>query len=293
MGHYPEAAISRRFRCLNMLNLLSLQAELIDMQVRFRDIWDEDERSTEENESQFSTYFRKLWKSEDSLQHTMLLDIRRKLVEYSTSKLTLNVILGEQIITTVDAALVQMSQVQRLSDPEPENLRFLREWLGGLGQGENFLNGSEQFTWELHSSSSSNEHKFLAKDLLTLHSVMEEQDMFSKLISSSLLDIWNWLRVRISPNRRYQNQQGTNLQKTMDPNSGVLHYNDATLIKVNNIIVSVVGASMPVVAIVALYFIKTEGGRLWAMTGFTILFALVLATCTNARRLEIAASTAA
>jgi len=50
---------------------------------------------------------------------------------------------------------------------------------------------------------------------------------------------------------------------------------------------------MPILSIVALYFIKTEGGRIGAMAGFTILFALVLATCTNAGRLEIAASTAA
>lgn len=50
---------------------------------------------------------------------------------------------------------------------------------------------------------------------------------------------------------------------------------------------------MPVLSIVALYFIKTVGGRIGAMAGFTIVFAIVLATLTNARRLEIAASTAA
>ena len=50
---------------------------------------------------------------------------------------------------------------------------------------------------------------------------------------------------------------------------------------------------MPIVAIVALYFIDSVGGRIGTMAGFTTAFALVLATCTNARRLEIAASTAA
>jgi hypothetical protein len=38
---------------------------------------------------------------------------------------------------------------------------------------------------------------------------------------------------------------------------------------------------------------ETEGGRIGAMAGFTIAFALVLAVFTNARRLEIAASRAA
>jgi len=293
MGHYPEAAIFRRFSSLNMLNLLSLQAELIDLQVQFRDIWAEDEDSPDDTEKAFSTYFHKLRNSEDSHQLMMLLDIRKKLYEYSMFGVSHPLAIDEQSLTHTDAALLQASQVQRLSAPEYADLRFLRQWLQGSGEGENFLDGSERFTWDLPSSSSSREHKFLEKDLLTVHTSIEEQDVFSRIMSSTLLDFWNWLRSCISSNRHHQIQQSTNLQKSIHPNSGVLHYKESTLLKVNNIFVSVVGAAMPVVAVVALYFIKTEGGRLGAMAGFTILFALVLATCTNARRLEIAASTAA
>jgi hypothetical protein len=191
--------------------------------------------------------------------------------------------------------LIQAAQVRRLASPESADLRFLRQWLGGIGDGENFLNGSEEYTWDLPSSSSPQEHKVLEKDLLTIHTSIEEQDVFSKIMSSSLLDLWNWLRSCDSY-KRYKTQPGkqsANLQKSIDPQSGILHYSENALLKVNNIIISVVGAAMPVIAIVALYFIKTEGGRIGAMAGFTILFALVLAVCTNARRLEIAASTAA
>lgn len=192
--------------------------------------------------------------------------------------------------------MIQAAQVQRLSSPQSADLRFLREWLGGIGEGENFLNGSEEYTWDLPSGSSRQEHKFLEKDLLTIHTPIEEQDVFSKIMSSSLLDLWNWLRSCASSSKRYKTQiggQSDNFQKSIDPQSGILHYSEGALLKVNNIIISVVGAAMPVIAIVALYFIKTEGGRIGAMSGFTILFALVLAVCTNARRLEIAASTAA
>ena len=84
MGYYPEAAIFRRFGSLNMLNLLSLQAELVDLQVQFRDIWAEDNSSLDLNEKDYSTYFRKLRQSENSLQYEMLLNIRRLLREYST-----------------------------------------------------------------------------------------------------------------------------------------------------------------------------------------------------------------
>jgi hypothetical protein len=201
-----------------------------------------------------------------------------------------------QELKAPDAALLQASQIQRLSSPEPADLRFLREWLGRIGEGENFLTGSEEFTWELPSSSSPREHKVLEKDLITVHRPVEEQDMFSKLLSSSLLDLWTWMRSCTSANKKnlhYSRSQGHDFQKSIDPGSGILHYSESSLLKINNIFISVVGAAMPIVAIVALYFIKTEGGRLGATAGFTILFALVLAVCTNARRLEIAASTAA
>lgn len=186
--------------------------------------------------------------------------------------------------------------MERLSFPDPSNLRFLRQWLGRIGEGENFLDGSEMYTWDLPPSSSLRERKVLEKDLLTIHQPVEEQDMFSKIMSSSLLDCWTWVRSCTSANRRNfhdRKSDGHSFRKSIDPGSGILHYSESSLLKINNIIISVVGAAMPIVAIVALYFIKTEGGRLGATAGFTVLFALVLAVCTNARRLEIAASTAA
>lgn len=87
MGPYQETAIFRRFGPLNMLNLLSLQAELVDMEVEFRDIWADDEQSSVFDEKNFSTYFRNLRQSEgnpNDEQVRMLQRIRQKLHEYST-----------------------------------------------------------------------------------------------------------------------------------------------------------------------------------------------------------------
>lgn len=83
MGHYSEAAIFRRFGSLNMLTLLSLQAELIDLQAQFRDMCAEDDGSDDPSEKRFSTYFRVLRGAENSIQYETLLDIRKKLQEYS------------------------------------------------------------------------------------------------------------------------------------------------------------------------------------------------------------------
>lgn len=83
MSRYSEAAVFRRFGALNMLNLLSLQAELIDLQDQFHDMWAEDDDSSDPNEKQFSTYFRLLRGAEDSFQYEKLNEIRKKLHEYS------------------------------------------------------------------------------------------------------------------------------------------------------------------------------------------------------------------
>lgn len=90
MGPYPDIAIFRRFGPLNMLNLLSLQAELVELEADLRDIWSADNDSQNEEEQEFATYFRSLRKSEggpNDGQYQMLLEIRRKLLEYSTQHL--------------------------------------------------------------------------------------------------------------------------------------------------------------------------------------------------------------
>ncbi|KAH0000756.1 hypothetical protein KCU78_g15219, partial [Aureobasidium melanogenum] len=271
MGQYSETAIFRRFGVLNAITLLSLQAELIDLQVQFRDIWAEDDRSDDSDEQQFSTYFRKLRESGDSIQYEMLQEIRAKLREYND-------------------AMIQAATISRMPSPQPADIKFLRDWLKRSGGGANFLHGSEELTWSLPGNSSTSEKRFLDKDLMTLHIIPDEQDAFSKVLSSSLLSLWNFLRTfRWNPT----SSKDARFEKTIDSDDGIMHYSQEGLLKFNNMLISVIGAAMPIVSIVALYFIKTEGGRIGAMAGCTILFAFVLATCTNARRLEIAASTAA
>lgn len=82
-----EAAIFRRFGALNMVNLLSLQAELVALQVDFQDICHEDDHSNDPTDRLFSSCFRTLRNSNGAVndeQWQKLLVIRRKLSEYST-----------------------------------------------------------------------------------------------------------------------------------------------------------------------------------------------------------------
>ena len=88
MGHHPETAIFRRFNHLNMLNLLSLQAELTDLELQLQHVRQEDETSGDPLRMLHSIDFwelRQSRKAGDDLQWHVLLDIRQKLQEYSTS----------------------------------------------------------------------------------------------------------------------------------------------------------------------------------------------------------------
>lgn len=60
------------------------------------------------------------------------------------------------------------------------------------------------------------EHKVLEKDMMTLHKAGTEQDMLSKALSSSLLDIWAWLKSYLSSRNKgiaVAAQQGHPFQK--------------------------------------------------------------------------------
>ena len=105
MGPYQETGIFRRFGPLNMINLLSLQAELIELNATFRNISAEDDGSSDANEKNFSSSFRALRESEGSPDfdhYQKLLEIRGKLREYSMA--TLNTVL---VVDTRACVLLQ------------------------------------------------------------------------------------------------------------------------------------------------------------------------------------------
>ena len=117
MGAYPEVAIIRRFAALNMQNVLYLQAELVNLEARLRKYEEGDRISGDQNRADYALDWFKLSnateysKSRCSLSETsvrsmsierqntdeelgastdgrrwrMVLQIREKLKEYSTS----------------------------------------------------------------------------------------------------------------------------------------------------------------------------------------------------------------
>ena len=83
MGVFPESTMLRRFSRLNMLNLLSYQAELIDLEARYLDSCKDDDLS--DNLKTLTSDFAKVHESKqpDDAQRKLLGAIRLKIESYS------------------------------------------------------------------------------------------------------------------------------------------------------------------------------------------------------------------
>ncbi|KAL8878191.1 MAG: hypothetical protein Q9198_003951 [Flavoplaca austrocitrina] len=86
MSLSPGTAIFRRFQALNTTNLLRLQAELQDMEHELAEIRSDDSHSKDPIRSSYVRDFPTMrdWKDTGaSLQYNLLIDIGKKLQEYS------------------------------------------------------------------------------------------------------------------------------------------------------------------------------------------------------------------
>src|SRR5436305_13254372 len=64
LGRYQEHAIFRRFGSLAMLNLMSLQAEILDLEIQLRDTIEEDDKANDTVISSYSRSFYDLHRSQ-------------------------------------------------------------------------------------------------------------------------------------------------------------------------------------------------------------------------------------
>jgi hypothetical protein len=84
MGRYQTAAIFRRFGFLTTLNLMSLQAELVDLEYKFRTAIEHDDTSTDAKRDCLSTDFYELRAATppNDKQRQLLKTSRERLKEY-------------------------------------------------------------------------------------------------------------------------------------------------------------------------------------------------------------------
>lgn len=82
MSHDKDIAIFRRFDDLNLLSLLSLQAEILELRQSLRRTCLLDDTHGQENEKKYSSNF-KLSRDDNSEQHRRIEVLRQKLRDYS------------------------------------------------------------------------------------------------------------------------------------------------------------------------------------------------------------------
>jgi hypothetical protein len=135
--------------------------------------------------------------------------------------------------------------------------------------GVSFLRGLELQTWDAETS------------FVTLDPTPEDEDAFSKWLTPTLINFYHWL------------WRGRYVDPDIENQDGLYDYRNSKLTKVSRAIATVLASALPIVAILALYFILSLPKRIYVMIGFTVLFAAAIFIFTPANRVEIFASTSA
>jgi hypothetical protein len=163
---------------------------------------------------------------------------------------------------------LQQRQLATFSPPDPGNLSFLKDWLKDPRQGNQTLEGPDGDVWSADQ-----------KDLLV---VAEDSinDSFSKLVRKRVLQY-------------YHDIISVRFKAPSDTERGLYHYQEETVLRLADVIGTVVSALLPILAVVVLYCVKNMWARLGLVALFTVLFSLVLGLVATGKRIEVFAATAA
>lgn len=274
MSKEKNLAIFRRFDEINMMQLMALQAEIVELQFRFEAKC----RKDDDNDLTYSKCFHDLriaglskvnyeLKPQTSAegdygqgssasvhsQYSLLQDLRAKLDQYNH-------------------LLLQHTQLSKLESPETSQLENLQGWLRDPKGGQNFLQGAEAFTWDVKETAA----------YVTLASAYQEADIFTKFTTKVLGLIFHRLIG-----------QKTRTGTVVDEESGLVSYSDSGMSRASSIVSLMVSSVVPVLTIFALNSVKTTNVRIGLTMLFTAAFAGLLAIFSNAKRVEIFSATAA
>ncbi|KAH6664981.1 hypothetical protein B0J14DRAFT_661091 [Halenospora varia] len=171
-----------------------------------------------------------------------------------------------------NTALVQATQLSKAKKPSKRQLNFLTDWLRRPSMGNSFLKDREQTIWQAQN----------APDLVTLFSHTQEKDGFTTLMSGVMLDIYH----RIWGHRRKQTYN-------LDHEGKITAYDEKRLERIASILCGVIASLLPILAILALYFVKRMLLRIGLTIIFTAVFSLTISLFTETSKVNVFAATAA
>ncbi|KAF5588598.1 uncharacterized protein FSUBG_11455 [Fusarium subglutinans] len=253
MNGDKNLAIFRRFDDANILCLLSLQAEILQLQSDFHLENSLDEIGTEEERKNGESFYDSQQNNSD--QHQRLYQLRKRLMQYNKF-------------------LAQYSATSQLPSPKKSQLQSLRNWLAMDKGGKNFQTGAETNTWTGDGSNNPDLY-------VTLRSVAEDDDLFTR----------GFMRFIAGPFHLSFGQR-MKVGRVIDEESGYVTYQDARIIRLTSIIVTVIAAILPPLTILVLNGRPTTNQRIGFTVLFTAIFAGILAYFSKAKRVEILVATA-
>lgn len=276
MDEYHDVSIFRRFRRLNLQNLLHMQAELVHVEQELQEIHGEDSRSNDPVRRSFQTNWKVMENSfrsgGDNLQRTKLLEAREKLEKYSKLLYRPQQDLG---LRCLDSSLLTQAHLNALRSPKKQSLEILRDWLRRPGYGNSFLQGFERRTWE----------DVEPADMVVLQKDIEDHDD----------PLTRWL-LRVIPgffHDRWGHRWKVAVRDQERGDQELFVYKDSNFAKFTTAVTTFLSTVFPVVSIFVLYYVKAMVARLGLILAFTSLFSLALLIVSRVRRVEIFMATSA
>ncbi|KAL5315057.1 hypothetical protein ACEPPN_017708 [Leptodophora sp. 'Broadleaf-Isolate-01'] len=163
--------------------------------------------------------------------------------------------------------LFQQRQLATFDQPETGNLEFLNDWLADPRQGGCALEGLDRNVWKE------------GKDLLVIKPDGIAADSFTRVLRKPLIALCHKLRTQFR-------------HRPVDEESMIYVYDEKIVIRVADMIGTVIASLLPVLAVIVLYSVREMLARLGMIALFTVVFALALMVTTKAKRVEIFAATA-
>ena len=163
---------------------------------------------------------------------------------------------------------LQVSQLNTLNPPHKSQLFNLKEWLNDASNG--FLNDEETQTWLPDTESL----------YLTLTTDLGERDAFTQMMQNIIVGPYH----RLIGHRLKTGQ-------LVDSETGGVSYDKRKIDGASTLIATVLSAMLPVLTIFVLNVLQSTNARIGLTALFTMIFALVLARFSSARRIEIFAAT--
>lgn len=168
-----------------------------------------------------------------------------------------------------DEAVLRHKEMMEQDSPNKCDVEFLRRWFKDKNMGDFPLIGEDSTIWEASKPS----------DLVALR-VRKAEDPLSTLF---LRRIYLWWHHCI----------GYRFKKQRSEEARYFEYRDRNILRVANVVSSIISSILLVGSIMALYFVDNTLVRLGIIAAFTQVFSLVLVLATSARKIEVFAATAA